>query len=84
MKTTITGIVVCFVMMGLLLAACPSQRYVCDNDKRERLIMECLDRTSAHIVNPGEDVDLGSAVWHCKDMAKDLSCWYEKEKQDRI
>jgi hypothetical protein len=80
MKTTITGIAICFVMMGLLLTACPSQRYVCDNDKRERLIMECLDRTSSKVVTAGEDVDLGSAVWHCKDMAKDLSCWYEKEK----
>jgi hypothetical protein len=42
--------------------------------------MECLDRTSSKVVTAGEDVDLGSAVWHCKDMAKDLSCWYEKEK----
>ena len=80
MKTTITGIVFCFVMMGLLLTACPSQRYVCDRERQERLIMECLDRTSAHVVNPGEDVDLGKAVWQCRDMAKDLSCWYEDKK----
>jgi len=55
-------------------------RYVCDNDKRERLIMECLDRTSAKVVNAGEDVELGNAVWPCRSMADSLSCWEEKDK----
>jgi hypothetical protein len=71
---------IAMIMLAVTSIGCSCSQYVCDKDKQERLIMECLDRTSAHIVNPGEDVDLGHAVWSCRDMARDLSCWYEEKK----
>jgi len=57
----------------------PTTHRVCDNEKRERLIMECLERTP-QVTNAGEDVNLGGAVWPCQRMADELSCWMEKEK----
>ena len=55
-------------------------REVCDSDKRDRLFMECLERTPKNVVNAGEDVSLGSAVWPCQFMAEKFACWKEPVK----
>lgn len=65
-------------MMCAVVGVTACERKVCDNEKRERLIMECLDRTPK-VTNAGEDVNLGGAVWPCRQMAEELSCWMEPD-----
>lgn len=67
-----------FLLACVVVGGCSCQRLVCDNEKRERLIMECLDRTPK-VTNAGEDVNLGGAVWPCRAMADELSCWMEDD-----
>jgi hypothetical protein len=73
--------IITMIMLAGITTGCPSAaRRICDRDKQERIIMECLDRTTSKVISAGEDVDLGSAVRSCKFMAEELSCWYEEQK----
>jgi hypothetical protein len=66
------------ILLAVLAIGC--QHKVCDMEKRERLIFECLDRTPKNLGSAGEDLNLGSAVWPCTNMAEELSCWFEDDK----
>lgn len=71
------GLIMIRTLACFIFIAVGCGRTVCDQERRERLFLECLDRTSKNIVNAGEDVDLGSAVWPCQLMAEKFSCWDE-------
>ena len=68
------------LLLAVLTVGCSCQHKVCDQEKRERLYLECLDRTTKNITSVGEDVDFSGAIWRCQYSADELSCWLEDDK----